>query len=78
MLFFVSSLTKTVFRSQKYVSRLTHVACASQRVHEMAESSHAPFREWVGLFHSGAISNEIVAYKYSEVSLLTLLALLST
>ena len=44
----------------------------------MAESSHAPFREWVGLFCSGAISNEIVAYKYSEVSLLTLIALLST
>lgn len=75
---FVSSLTKTVFSSQKYVSRLTHVACASNRAHQMAESSHAPFREWVGLFCSGAISNEIVAYKYSEVSLLTLIALLST
>ena len=42
------------------------------------ESAHAPFREWVGRLCSGTISNEIVAYKYLVVSLLTLIALLST
>lgn len=45
---------------------------------ERAEIFPPPIQLVRQFSHSGTISSEIVAYKYPEVSLLTLIALLST